>query len=176
MALRVRRGVRAALEAVRLSGGDRAAVCGRKFGFPMERAVFFTVLHRILASGSDRAALGSWREEYEIEGIEELRLHQLYRAMAFLGEELPEEEQAGASPFSPRCVKAEVEEVLYRRHQDLFSGVELVFFDTTSIYFEWEGGETLGQHGHSKDHRPDLKQMVVGMILDTPVQDRSVIA
>ena len=64
MALRVRRGVRAALEAVRLSGGDRAAVCGRKFGFPMERAVFVTVLHRILASGSDRAALGSWREEH----------------------------------------------------------------------------------------------------------------
>ena len=141
-------------------------MCGRKFGFPMERAVFFTVLHRILASGSDRAALGSWQEDYEIEGIEELQLHQLYRAMAYLGEELPEEDQAGATPFSPRCVKDQVEEALYRRHQDLFSGLELVFFDTTSIYFEGEGGETLGQHGHSKDHRPDLKQMVVGMILD----------
>ena len=139
---------------------------GRKFGFPMERAVFFTVLHRLLTSGSDRAALGTWQEDYEIEGIEDLLLHQLYRAMAFLGEELPEEEQAGATPFSPRCMKDQVEEALYRQHQDLFSGLELVFFDTTSIYFEGEGGETLGQHGHSKDHRPDLKQMVVGMILD----------
>ncbi len=141
-------------------------VDGRKFGFSMERAVFFTVLHRLLTSGSDRAALGTWQEDYEIEGIDSLQLHQLYRAMAFLGEELPEEEQAGATPFSPRCVKDQVEEALYRRHQDLFSGLELVFFDTTSIYFEGEGGETLGQHGHSKDHRPDLKQMVVGMILD----------
>ena len=106
------------------------------------------------------------QEDYEVEGIEELQLHQFYRAMAYLGEELPEEDQAGATPFSPRCVKDQVEEALYRRHQDLFSGLELVFFDTTSIYFEGEGGETLGQHGHSKDHRPDLKQMVVGMILD----------
>jgi transposase len=141
-------------------------VDGRKFGFSMERAIFFTVLHRLLTSGSDRAALGTWQEDYEIEGIDTLQLHQLYRAMAFLGEELPEEEQVGATPFSPRCVKDQVEEALYRRHQDLFSGLELVFFDTTSIYFEGEGGETLGQHGHSKDHRPDLKQMVVGMILD----------
>ena len=132
----------------------------------MERAIFFTVLHRLLTSGSDRAALETWQDDYEIEGIDTLQLHQLYRAMAFLGEELPEGEQAGATPFSPRCVKDEVEEALYRRHQDLFSGLELVFFDTTSIYFEGEGGETLGQHGHSKDHRPDLKQMVVGMILD----------
>ncbi len=138
----------------------------RKFGFSLERAVFFTVLHRLLTSGSDRAAFQKWQDDYEIEGVDTLQLHQLYRAMAFLGEELPEEEQAGATPFSPRCVKDQVEEALYRRHQDLFSGLELVFFDTTSIYFEGEGGETLGQRGHSKDHRPDLKQMVVGMILD----------
>jgi hypothetical protein len=138
----------------------------RKFGFSLERAVFFTVLHRLLTSGSDRAALQKWQDDYEIEGVDTLQLHQLYRAMAFLGEELAEEEQAGATPFSPRCVKDQVEEALYRRHQDLFSGLELVFFDTTSIYFEGEGGEALGQRGHSKDHRPDLKQMVVGMILD----------
>ena len=42
----------------------------------------------------------------------------------------------------------------------------MVFFDTTSIYFEGAGGDTLGARGFSKDHRPDLKQMVVGMILD----------
>jgi len=42
----------------------------------------------------------------------------------------------------------------------------LVFFDTTSIYFEGQGGETIGQRGYSKDHRPDLKQMIVGAVLD----------
>jgi transposase len=42
----------------------------------------------------------------------------------------------------------------------------VLFFDTTSIYFEGEDGESLGQFGHSKDNRPDLKQMVVGAALD----------
>jgi transposase len=41
-----------------------------------------------------------------------------------------------------------------------------VFFDTTSIYFEGEGGQTLGWYGHSKDHRPDRLQMVVGIVMD----------
>lgn len=41
-----------------------------------------------------------------------------------------------------------------------------MFFDTTSLYFEGEGGETLGGYGYSKDHRADLKQMVVGAVLD----------
>src|SRR6266508_2793646 len=36
----------------------------------------------------------------------------------------------------------------------------------TSTYFEGEGGEELGQYGHSKDHRPDLYQMIVGAVLD----------
>lgn len=137
----------------------------RKFGFSLERAAFFTVLHRLLVSGSDRSAVQTWQEDYEIEGCD-LQLHQLYRAMAFLGEELPEEEQAGATPFAPRCVKDQIEEALFARNRDLFSGLELVFFDTTSIYFHGRGGETLGQRGHSKDHRPDLRQMVVGMVLD----------
>lgn len=38
----------------------------------------------------------------------------------------------------------------------------MVFFDTTSIYFEVQGGDSLGERGFSKDHRPDLKQMVEG--------------
>jgi len=48
----------------------------------------------------------------------------------------------------------------------LFSGLRLFFIDTTSIYFEGEGGESLGQHGYSKDHRPDLKQLVLAAVLD----------
>ena len=59
-----------------------------------------------------------------------------------------------------------VEEGLFDLRRDLFSSLDIVFFDTTSIYFEGAGGQTLGQNGHSKDHRPDLKQMVVGVILD----------
>jgi len=98
--------------------------------------------------------------------VEKLQLHHLYRAMAWLGEPLPEDQQAGATPFAPRAVKDQIEEALFGETRDLFSGLDLVFFDTTSIYFEGEGGETIGEYGHSKDHRPDRKQMVVGVILD----------
>ncbi|HEY2228583.1 MAG TPA: hypothetical protein VGI22_12770 [Xanthobacteraceae bacterium] len=38
--------------------------------------------------------------------------------------------------------------------------------DTTSLYFEGEGGATLGERGHSKDYRPHLNQMIVGVIID----------
>jgi transposase len=38
--------------------------------------------------------------------------------------------------------------------------------DTTTLSFAGEGGASLGAHGHSKDHRPDLKQMVLGVVID----------
>jgi len=137
----------------------------RHFSFPLERAVFLTVVHRLLQAGSDRAA-AKWRDDYVLEGCEPLQLHHLYRAMAWLGEELAADQQAARTPFAPRCVKDHIEEGLFHRRQELFTGLDLVFFDTTSIYFEGEGGDTLGQRGHSKDHRPDLYQMVVGAVLD----------
>jgi hypothetical protein len=143
----------------------RRVLRGRGFSFPVERAIFLTVAHRLMDPGSDRAA-EKWREDYRLEGTGNLGLHHLYRAMAWLGEELPEEEQADRTPFSPRCTKDAVEEVLFDSRRDLLTTLDLVFFDTTSIYFEGEGGETLGKRGNSKDSRPDLKQMVVGAVLD----------
>ena len=141
-------------------------LCERQFGFAVERAVYLTVLHRLFCPGSDRAA-EVWRENYRIPGTEPLDLHHLYRAMGWLGSPLPDAQQDGATGFSPRCTKDLVEEALFERRRDLFTSLSLVFFDTTSIYFEGEGGQSLGQHGHSKDHRPDLKQMVVGAVLDS---------
>ncbi len=141
----------------------RGLLSGRKFEFDVERAIFMTVLHRLFVSGSDRSC-DKWRREHVIEGVEELSLHHLYRAMSFLGEEV--EDQRNTTPFSPRCVKDLVEEGMFLERRDLFTELDLVFFDTTSIYFEGEGGETLGRKGHSKDHRPDLNQMVVGVVID----------
>jgi hypothetical protein len=138
---------------------------GRRFEFPVERAVFLTVMHRLLDSGSDRSCM-AWKADYHLPGTESLQLHQLYRAMAWLGEPLGDEEQDGATPFAPRCIKDQIEEGLFHRRRDLFSELALVFYDTTSIYFEGRGGENLGQYGHSKDHRPDRLQMVVGVVLD----------
>ena len=137
----------------------------RKHGFALERAVFLTVLHRLFAGGSDRAA-DRWREDYTIDGVEDIDLHHLYRVMAWLGEEQEKDQQDGATPFAPRCLKDVVEEELFARRRDLFSKLDLVFMDTTSLYFEGEGGQTLGQRGFSKDHRPDLNQMILAVLLD----------
>jgi hypothetical protein len=137
----------------------------RHFAFPVERAVFATVLHRMFVSGSDRAC-ERWLRDYAIDGAEGLQLQHLYRAMAWLGEELPETEQEDATGFAPRCIKDVIEEKLFQRRRDLLSDLSLVFLDTTSISFHGEGGETLGAHGHSKDKRPDLKQMILGLVVD----------
>jgi transposase len=135
----------------------------RKFSFDVERAIFLTVLHRLFVSGSDRSCI-KWQRDYKIQGVDDIALHHLYRAMAFLGEELSD--QQDKTPFAPRCIKDLVEEGLFQKRRDLFTGLDFVFFDTTSIYFEGQGGDTIGNKGHSKDHRPDLNQMVVGTILD----------
>jgi len=143
----------------------RDLLADRRFEFAVERAVFLTVLHRLCAPGSDRAA-DQWRGDYQIDGVAGLQLHHLYRAMAWLGEELPAERQELSSKLVPRCTKDLIEEALFARRRDLFSELDVVFFDTTSLYFEGAGGESLGQYGHSKDHRPDEKQMIVGAVLD----------
>ena len=122
-------------------------------------------MHRLFSGGSDRAA-DRWRQDYRIEGVEDLGLHHLYRAMGWLGEELAEHQQAGATPFAPRCPKDVMEEELFARRRDLFSTIDLVFMDTTSLYFEGAGGQTLGRRGFSKDHRPDLNQMTLAALLD----------
>jgi len=142
-------------------------LAGRGFEFDVERAIFATVLHRLFVSGSDRAC-DKWIEDYAVPAVDGLALHHLYRAMAWLGEELDAAQggQAHATPFAPRCVKDQIEEALFARRRDLFSELSVVFMDTTSLSFEGAGGETLGQRGHSKDHRPDLMQLILCVVID----------
>lgn len=134
----------------------------RKFEFPVEHAIFLTVLHRIMDPGSDRAA-EKWRTAYAIGGMDQIDLHHLYRAMSWLGEELADQTGRG---LAPRTTKDLIEEQVFSRRRNLFNDVGLAIFDTTSLYFEGDGGETLGHNGHSKDARPDLHQMVLGVVID----------
>ncbi len=113
----------------------------RHFEFSVERAIFLSVLHRLFAPGSDRAA-EKWKQDYAIDGAGQLNLQHLYRAMAWLGEVLPKDQQNAATPFAPRTNKDLIEEELFAQRRDLFSSLDMVFF------------------------RPDLKQMVGGMVLD----------
>ena len=135
----------------------------RGFGFSIERAIFASVLHRLAVSGSDRAC-ERWLDAYYIDGVDGLQLHQLYRAIGWLGEELAD--QAGATR-APRRTKDLIEEALFECRRSLFSDLSVVLFDTTSLMFYGAGGETLGKHGKSKDHRPDLRQVIVGVVLDS---------
>jgi len=121
---------------------------GRKYAFDIEGAVFSTVLHRLIRPGSDVSCIRWLRDVYS-EGVGELSLHHFYRTMAFLDEN-----------------KDSIEESLFQRGRDLFDyKVDLVFFDTTSIYFEGEGPEGFASFGHSKDHRSDRRQIVVGVVM-----------
>jgi transposase len=139
---------------------------GRRYNFDIERAIFLTVLHRLFAPGSDRAA-EKWKQDFFIQGASKIDLHHLYRAMAWLGEPTVNILSKMKKSVFSDYTKDKIEQLLFERNRDLFSSLSLVFFDTTSIYFEGEGGSSIGQLGHSKDQRPDLKQMVVGVVLDS---------
>ena len=90
---------------------------GRRYEFDVERAIFLTVLHRLFVSGSDRSC-DKWHRDYIIKGVDEIGLHHLYRAMAFLGSQI--EDQQDKTPFAPRCTKDLIEENLFHEHHDLY--------------------------------------------------------
>ena len=68
--------------------------------------------------------------------------------------------------------EAKVQEAVFFACADLLNlEVDLLFFDTTSTYFERDVPDEAGPedqpalrvYGHSKDHRPDLPQIVIGV-------------
>ena len=124
-----------------------------------------------METGSDRGAV-AWLEGQSVEGTEGLALHHPYR-VSWPGEDVGRGYPVGQDGrvAVARCVKDEMEERLYGHRADLFSGLELVFFDATPLYFTGEGC-ALGERGVSKDHRNDCKQVVLGVVVDgegTPV-------
>jgi transposase len=127
----------------------------RHYDAPVERALFALVAHRLVDPGSKRACW-DWIENdaYLPEG-RELKLQHLYRAMDFLDD----------------CHES-LEEALYAHRRSLFDQVELVYYDTSSTYFECDDPADepeqygLRQRGHSRDLRPDRRQIVIGLATD----------
>ncbi|MGY4707880.1 IS1634 family transposase [Candidatus Bipolaricaulota sp. J31] len=123
-------------------------VAERGYGFDVVSAIFAMVLNRILAPCS-KLGVSRWIEEVEDPSFSELKLHHFYRALDVLWEN-----------------KERLEADLFRRRRDLFSQeVDLVLFDTTTVSFQGEGPEGLAEYGYSRDKRPDLRQIVVGVAL-----------
>jgi transposase len=121
----------------------------------VERALFALVASRALAPSSKLEATRWVREEVHIDGLAEIGTDSCYRAMDFLLESLPE-----------------LQETVFFTVADLLQlDVDLLFFDTTSTYFELEQADVdadtdepgFRSNGHSKDHRDDLPQAVIGM-------------
>jgi hypothetical protein len=122
---------------------------GRKFAFDPERVVFAMALQRLCSPGSDLQGSG-WVKHIEAKGCEGIALHHLYRTTGFLSE-----------------VREDLERKLFNRDRDLFTqSLDVVFIDTTSI-FTYCGEETKWRmRGYSRDHRPDLPQLVLAVCVD----------
>ena len=136
----------------------RSELKRRSFEVPIERAIFAMVAQRAIAPSSKLCLCQDWiKNAVYFPKIDELEVQHLYRGMDFLFEHLEA-----------------LETNLYNQLVDLLSlDVSVIFYDTTSIYFEIEEEdedeeETSGlrKRGYSKDHRSDLPQVIVGMAIN----------
>lgn len=117
--------------------------------YELDEAAFAMVLHRLEDPGSKRDLYRHWLQTIYRPAFEGLKLHHFYRALDLLSE-----------------YKERIESSLFERVRDLLSiELDLVLWDTTSTYFEGDGPEGIGAYGHSKDHRPDRVQVMVGVLM-----------
>ncbi|MEZ5122321.1 MAG: IS1634 family transposase [Solirubrobacterales bacterium] len=125
----------------------------RRFGTDVERVLFSMVANRALEPSS-KLACSEWAtRDVAIPGLAGIDEDQCYRAMDLLVE---------------ADTEGRVQEAVFFACADLLNlEVDLLFFDTTSTYFERDepeaGAAAFRVYGHSKDHRPDLPQVVIGL-------------
>jgi Transposase DDE domain len=148
----------------------RRQLAGRKLDPRVERVLFALVANRALAASSKLAAAGWIGGDAHIDGLDEIDEQSSYRAMDYL-----------------LTIEPDLAKEAYFQVTDLLNlEVDLLFFDTTSTYFETgeadepvprdkdgncveEGDDAAVKdtgfrtHGKSKDSRDDLPQVVVGM-------------
>ncbi len=136
----------------------RQVLGARRFTTDVERVLFALVANRMVDPTSKLAAAEWVREDVVVPGLASMDEDQAYRAMDLLVEA---DAQAG------------VQEAVFFAVADLLNlEVDLLFFDTTSTYFERDTEEAPSQaspagglcrYGHSKNSRPDLPQIIIGL-------------
>ena len=131
----------------------RAVTDARRFTTNMERVLFALVANRAVAPMSKLSAAEWVREDAAIPGLSTMDDDHAYRAMDLLVD---------------ADTTGRVQEAVFFAVANLLNlEVDLLFFDTTSTYFERDdedtGDEALRRFGHSKDHRNDLPQIVIGL-------------
>lgn len=132
-----------------------AALRGRRRDRDVERVLFALVANRALEPMSKLSCAAWVTGKAAIPGLAELDEDRAYRAMDWLLE-----------------VEGEVAEAVFWSTATLLDlEVDLLFFDTTSAYFETDEADPPSDgaakgfraYGHSKDHRGDLPQVVIGL-------------
>jgi transposase len=119
----------------------------RSFTSPVEWAIFAMVANHALSPDSKRGVEEWISQDVALGNPEPIELQHLYRAMDVLLEH-----------------REIIHKEVFWAVADLLNlEVDLLFFDTTSTYFEMDEEDGLRQYGHSKDHRPDLPQIVIGL-------------
>lgn len=124
----------------------------RKYEKPVHQAILGMVMNRCQHPYSKRATDEWLSREVYFPPAKELELQHYYRGMDFLMD-----------------TGQELELALYDHYSRLFNRTtEMVFYDTTSSYFETDDDQEdeLRQYGYSRDHRPDCKQILLGMAVD----------
>ena len=129
---------------------------GRRLDPAAERVLFALVANRALAPSSKLSCAAWVSERAAVPELPELTDDACYRAMDWLLE-----------------IEPELAEQVYWAVANLLNlEVDLLFFDTTSTYFETDAADPPSEgaaagfrtwNGHSKDHRPDLPQIVIGL-------------
>lgn len=123
----------------------------RKVEIPVVRYVRAMVFNRLLDPRSKRAVHEALATQVQMPGINaaDLPLHGYYRALEYLS-----------------SVKPAVEQATHLRVANLFNrDLSLVFYDLTSAYFEGDGCP-MARYGYSREHRPDLLQIEIGLLVD----------
>jgi hypothetical protein len=131
----------------------RKVADGRRFTTNMERVLFALVANRAIEPMSKLSAAEWACEDVIIPGLGGMDDDQAYRAMDLLVE---------------ADAQAKVQQAVFFAVANLLNlEVDLLFFDTTSTYFERDEEEAeaggFRRYGKSKDHRDDLPQIVIGL-------------
>ncbi len=119
----------------------------RALEFDFQRAIRLMIADRF---ASPCSKLKSYERQGEYADIEEVPLHQLYRALDCLAD-----------------FKEQIEHQLFEKNRTLFNMcVDVVFYDVTTFYFESQTADELRDRGFSKDNKIDEVQVVLGLLVD----------
>jgi len=127
------------------------ALSDRRIELPVAAYARAMAFNRLVDPRSKRSVHETMLRDVQVPGIDarKLPLHGYYRALEHLSQ-----------------IKTQLERSVHARLSDLFSrDLSLVFYDLTSTCFEGKGCSQ-ARHGYSRDHRPDLVQIEIGLLVD----------